>query len=432
MTELFALNIHIITQRWPELAAKIRAQSFEHFDALLVEGLNQTISVDGIQLSSRHNRVAEAQLFIDTLPVNCDHVTLYGIGMGDVPILLLEQQKLTQLNVCLFNTALFALLISYTDQTQWLSHNAVQLQDAASLTSLDTIYLTSTADLTLSSDGCAHLRDLLVFEQNRHYANQKHSVDDPKFLARIADNMPFVLQEADAAELHFAGRPNSALVIGTGPTLEQHYDYLKKQRQRPTAERPVMIAVDTAFKALMSQGIVPDIVVTIEYFITPAHFPAVIPSSVTLVYFPCVHADVISPWAGPRFMAYSKSQKYDELAATHPKLRLFTNGSVIHPTVDLAVNLGAQDITLFGCDFSYPNNKTHAFWQDGTLGISTSPTKRHWVLNGHGERVATDLSFRGYLKSLEHYIATQTAVTFYRASQEGAHIRGTEYRECTR
>ncbi|AVV85957.1 hypothetical protein [Shewanella putrefaciens] len=68
MTELFANNLHIITKRWPIVAAAIKSQSIDQLNAHLVIGRDQTISVNGIQLSSRHDRIAEAQLFINTLP----------------------------------------------------------------------------------------------------------------------------------------------------------------------------------------------------------------------------------------------------------------------------------------------------------------------------------------------------------------------------
>ncbi|MEL4425277.1 hypothetical protein AAEH84_05695 [Shewanella indica] len=84
MTELFAANLQIIQSRWPLAGAILKQQAPGSLDAALVTGQNQTISVDGIQLSSRHNRLAEARLYIDTLPADSTEVSLYGVGMGDV------------------------------------------------------------------------------------------------------------------------------------------------------------------------------------------------------------------------------------------------------------------------------------------------------------------------------------------------------------
>lgn len=431
MSELFEANMAVIGRRWPEIAALLKGQDIAQFDAFLVEGQQQTISVNGIQLSSREDRTAEAQLFIDTLPKEALHVTIYGVGMGDVPSLLVEQGKVANIKVGLFNLALFGLLIHYTDQRQWLKHPRVQLIDLERVKRLDPVYIAITPELKLTSDQNARLRDLIVFEQNRDYANRQHSQDDPKLMARLEESLPFLVQDPDCSELKLNYRNDTALVIGSGPSLEKHYDFLIAQQARPIGERPLMIAVDTSLKALMSQNIVPDIVVSIEYHIALSHFPESLSEHTALVYFPRLSAQVLQFWPGPRFGAYSQSHFYDALNASHPRLRLFTNGSVIHPAVDLAVHLNAKDITLLGCDFSYPFNKTHAFWADGSLGPSAAHHKQHWVLNGRGERVATDINFIGYLRSLEHYIETQAQVKFYQSSLDGAAIQGADFRACT-
>jgi hypothetical protein len=430
MSTLFETNMAVIQRRWPEIATQINAQDISQFDACLVEGQQQTISVKGIQLSSRHDRIAEAQLFIDTLPKLAPDVTLYGVGMGDVPSLLVDQTRVVNIRVGLLNLALFSLLIEYTDQTQWLVHPKIQLLDLANVDHLAPVYIAITPDLKLISDNHARLRDLIVFEQNREYANRQHRLDDPKLVARLNESLPFLQGDADAVELCQTHRRHAALVIGSGPSLEKHYEFITAQQQLPKDVRPVIIAVDTSVKGLMSRNIVPDIVVSIEYHIALKHFPARLPESIALVYFPRLSADVLQFWPGPRYGAYSQSHFYDALHQTNPRLRLFTNGSVIHPAVALAVQLTAQEITLFGCDFSYPFNKTHAFWDDGALGLSVSQHKQHWVLNGRGERVATDVNFIGYLRSLEHFIETQPQISFYQSSLEGAAIKGAPYKEC--
>ncbi|MCG9737604.1 DUF115 domain-containing protein [Shewanella insulae] len=429
MTELFNANLNIISQRWPIIASALQQVSFDHLDAALVTGQNQTISVNGIQLSSRHDRLAEARLLINTIPKETQEVNVYGIGMGDVPSLLIDNPQLQEILICPLNISLFALLLSYTDQSEWLSDKRVVLIHQLEQNWLARHYIAITPDLLLVDDENAKLRDLLVLENNRAYANKHHTVENPEIQQRLLDNLGAIERDPDAATLKLTHRQSQAHLIGAGPTLEAHYSYLLKQRALPVGQRPLMIAVDTSLNALVCNRIIPDIVVSIDRKITLAHFPEVIPKDITLVYFPTLSPEVISTWPGPKFNAYSTSSIYDQLVQRHSKIRLFTSGSVIHPSIDLAVNLGIKEITLFGCDFCYPNNKTHAHWEDGILGPSTQMEKKHWVLNGHGERVATDLNFRAYLRSLEHYIRLHPQVKFYQSSLEGARIGGTQYKE---
>ncbi|MEL4280140.1 MULTISPECIES: motility associated factor glycosyltransferase family protein [Shewanella] len=429
MTELFATNLSIITKRWPIVAAALQSQSIEHLDAFLVTGRNQTISVNGIQLSSRHDRIAEAQLFISTLPLDATQVTVYGVGMGDVPSLLIDNPQYQTINVCILNLAVFALLISYTDQSEWLSHPQVELLENLSQT-VNFPNIAITPDLSLVSDENATLRDLLIFEKCIEFSNKKHQIDYPKLQIRFEENSIFLRTDPSAELLKSKYNKKSAFIIGSGPSLEKKYNYLKKWQLKNESEKPLIISVDTAFKALESQNIFPDIVISIDKNITNEHFPTYIPDNIKLVYFPTTSPSVIRSWPGPRFNAYSKGGIYDNFNFKNPKIRLYTNGSVIHPAIDLAVSLDIRDITLFGCDFSYPNNKTHAYWEDGQLG-PTSKNAKHWVINGYGKRVPTDLNFRGYLRSLESYIKTKPSVKFYQSSLDGAYIQGTHFKECS-
>lgn len=426
MTELFAANLSIITKRWPIVAAAVKSQSIDHLDAHLVTGRNQTISVNGIQLSSRHDRLAEAQLFINTLPRNTQHVTVYGVGMGDVPSLLIDDPKYVSINICILNLSIFALLISYTDQREWLNHPKVNLKEHAD-TTLVLPYIGITPDLILSSNENAITRDLIVYELNRNFANQKHQFDDVS-LARFNANIQNLLKDPDASLLKTTYRNANCVVIASGPTLEDHYSYLFELTRKPRNQRPLVISVDTAFKALSLNNITPDIILSIDPNIRPDHFLMEHTNSVALVYFPKINPLILEQWKGPKYSAYSTSQIYDELADKYPKLRLFTNGSVVHPAIDLAVYLGAYEISLFGCDFCYTRNKTHAFWPDGSLGPQINNAK-HWLINGRGNRVPTDLNFRGYLRSLEEFIKSKPNIKFYQSSLDGARIHGAQYKD---
>ncbi|QSX36113.1 motility associated factor glycosyltransferase family protein [Shewanella sedimentimangrovi] len=430
MTDLLQHNMAIIRRRWPEVAQAMDAADTDSLDAMLVTGANQTISVNGIQLSSRHNRLAEAELLINQLPAGCRTVSVYGIGMGDVPTLLADNKHLEQIRICPLNLNLFVLLLSYTDQSEWLGDMRVELEPQPRQDALAQHHIAVIPDLLLISDDNARLRDLLMFQNNLAFANKRHRDDDVKFQRRLADNLETIKQDPDAASLSMLYQPSKTLVVGTGPSLEQHYHYLRAQRALPLETRPLMIAVDTALKALAHENIIPDIVMSVDFNISLAHLPEELPTNVKLVYFPKTQPQVLHAWPGERFAAYSLNETYNELNSRYPKLRLFANGSVIHPAIDLAVYLKSKQIILFGCDFSYPQNKTHAFWPEGKLGPKITGEKHHWVINGYGEKVVTDLNFRGYLLALEHYIRTQPQVAFYNSSLEGAAIEGTLYQEC--
>lgn len=430
MTDLFQLNIQIIQNRWPDIAAGLLQCDINQLKANLIEGREQTISVNGLQLSSRHYRQQEAALLASDLAKQTENVHLYGVGMGDVPIHLLQEHQVTQIHVHLINQTVFALLISYTNQTQWLTHPSITLNICPTSQFPLEPYIANPAELSLCECNGEYslIRDIIIDELNREYANDNVAKRVAQFNDRIQNNHVFLDIDQDISALKSIAKNKEAFVIGAGPSLEEHYSFLASISKQPLHHRPIIIAVDAAAKGLLAHGVKLDIVVTIDEMIDSHIVGTHTDSSTALVYFPKADPELLNNWPGARYWSLSNNDCY-KLLHHYNHTQLFTNGSVIHPATDLAVKLNCQHITFFGADFGYPNQKSHAYWQDGALGGLKAAQSRHWVLDGHGEKLATALSFRSYLRSLELYIANHPEVYFYRASQQGAYIQGSQFKE---
>ncbi|BDM63767.1 hypothetical protein NFHSH190041_12190 [Shewanella sp. NFH-SH190041] len=426
MSALLQQNLAVIAQRWPALATQLTATDIRHLAACMVQGHEQTISVNGLQLSSRHNRQAEAAMLCRHLPEFAPDVQIYGVGMGDVPLHLLSHHT-AQLHVHLLDLPLFALLLHYTDQRQWLSHQRVLLHSAPQFHYPVDPWVALSADMALCGPAYARVRDLLLYELNRSHVNQLRQQRAGQYTARQEENLAQLQQDADISAMaqHYPCR--SAIVIASGPSLEQDYPALARLSAQPRQQRPLLIAVDTAVKGLHQAGVMPDIVVTLDELITPQVIDAAQSQQQALVYFPRTQPAVIQQWQGPKFNAYTDLPRDTPLAAKLPKPRLFTSGSVLHPATHLAVRLGAKQITFCGADFGYPGNKAHAYWQPGVLCRAPSAS-RHCVTDGKGARLHSALNLRGYLRALEHFIAGQQHVSFFRSQLSGADILGSHYR----
>ncbi|QVW24866.1 DUF115 domain-containing protein [Pseudomonas hormoni] len=424
MSEFFERNGELIQQRWPKVWQRLSVEDSAALQADRVEGLGSTLSINGIQLTSRHDRTREAALQADSLPIDSPVVHVYGTGLGDLQLQLLECSGLERLYVHILNGAVFALVLQLLDQQQWLSDPRVELWYAGDLAEIQLPYFALPSELVLADDYNAKIRDRLISETHLAFNNRRFDPDNPEIAERLQACIERVRADADAAELFATCSGREVFVIATGPSLEQHFDTLRAVRER--AQRPLLICVDTAYRPLIEQGIKPDVVVTIDQRISMRHLPSDGTGDITLVYMPMVDPVVVRAWQGKRYVAYSASPIYSELRQQFPKAQLFVGGSVIHPAVDLAVKMGASQITLFGADFAFPNNKTHAGWNDGDLGPQMGAA-RHWVLDGHGQRVKTQLNFRSYLCELERYIAGNPGVAFYNSSRAGAMIVGTTF-----
>lgn len=427
MNDCYQQNINVIRHRWPELASQLDAIADQSpaFSVALAEGAESTLLVNGIQLTSRHNRALEARqqaAQVQQQPV----VTLYGSGLGDLQHELLSWQVLQTLNVKIMNESLFSLVLQLLDQRSWLSDPRVQLSLAGEDKELQPPYVVLPSELILASDFNQKIRQRLCSELEVDNVRQRLAENTAHLLPRLQQNQPYWQKDKQVQQLFrtiTAGQ--QAFVIAAGPSLEQHYLLLQQCRALPTP--PLLICVDTAAKALLTHQIVPDIVVTVDHLISSRHLPVTeLTDSCKLVYFPITSAEILAHFPGDRYVAMNETQMFAPLRDKLSAARLFMHGSVIHPAVDLAVQMGASEVVLFGADFAFSHQKTHASWQDGEIGIPYQQASE-WVMNAYGEKVPTLPNFITYLIGLERYIQRHPAVTFYNTSKAGAVIEGALY-----
>jgi hypothetical protein len=423
MGHIFDLNISIVSQRWPKLAELLLAQDIESLSADLRQGVESTLTINGVQLSSRHDRAGEAALQAATVAADAPTVHLYGPGLGELPQVFLQRPALRRLEVRILNEAIFSLILHLVDQRSWLEDARVSLVLAGDDPEICQPYFASPPELVLASDANAKMRDRLVANLMVPFVNGRFSPGNTELQARFDGNRALLQGDHDVAEL-FASRPGcEAWVIATGPTLAGHYEHLRAARARPVA--PLLVAVDTALVPLLNNGIRPDIVVSIDQLTTDRTLPASESADLPLVYFPLLDNALLAAWRGGRYAAYGPTLLYEQMRHEIPKGVLYVGGSVLHSAVDLVVKMGARRVVLFGVDFALVGDRGHAGWEAGELAPQFNTSD--WVLNGHGQRVKTLLNLRAYLCVLENYITAHPSVRFLNTSREGALIAGADY-----
>lgn len=418
-------NRAIIHSRWPDLLAPIEMVTTDLPPHELIEAREKTLNIDGLQLTSKYDRQAEANLQASLIPESSHRAAVYGLALGDLPRVLLERPALQELTVTILNPAVAYLSFSYFDHSDWLSNPRVTLALPNVEQAPTPPFAAAPACLLLADGQAAALRDRILLELATPYIRRKHQ-SSPELLQRLEQNSRFVATDRDVGELFGTQVEQTLVVAAAGPTLSDHYNWLAAK------DRPPLIAVDAALKPLLHAGIVPDFVVSIDAHqnLYRLFFKGLDPSilkHIPLVYFPVIASDILSHWPGPRFTSYPDTHLYTQLASRFPKAKLFSSGSVLHPAVDLAVCMGANKVILAGADLSYPNGQSHV---SGCSVLSLpSGTGRHWVLNGYGEKVATTPNMRGYLRDLENYLVRHEETTFINASNKGAAIRHTSFLE---
>jgi hypothetical protein len=147
-----------------------------------------------------------------------------------------------------------------------------------------------------------------------------------------------------------------AFITGAGPSLESQIPELRSIR-----ETGFLIASDTSMPALLSYGITPDLVISIDcQLVSYHHFLQGIPEGVPLLL------DLASPPVltrlGQRNAFFTSSHPLSLYVSSHWRRLPYidtSGGNVSHAAVSLAKFLGAREIYLLGIDFSYPEGKAY-------------------------------------------------------------------------
>lgn len=258
-------------------------------------------------------------------------------------------------------------------------------------------------------------------------------------------NLPsLVHQGRDTMQLAGALQGSGALVIGAGPSLDEHIDWIKAQ-----IPRPVIICAYKALKSLAKHGVTPDFVVMLDPNQKLRHLEGVDVSNVAaFVVEVSVCPEVLARVDRP-ILPYSAGDGTSILFGvfgnkTPPIIP--TGGSVLHVQLQLAKLLGCEQVTLIGADFGFPFDKLYADGSGTGDVLVLSNDRKNFVrkaLDGEakmgilvravandGSPMESSLELDAYRLWVEQFILDwqkETPIEIINLAARGARIEGAEY-----
>ncbi len=162
----------------------------------------------------------------------------------------------------------------------------------------------------------------------------------------------------------------AAVITGAGPSLDRTIDDIKNRRQDF-----FLIATDASVKPLVRNGILPDLIVTIDpQSFVHYHFDGLensciddVPAVLSFLSYPTVF-DIFKN----RYIFFSRHPT----TCLFDMARLYENNAILNyqavssMALKIALHMGFKDIYLTGFDFSYPEMRMYAkdtFFYDYTL-----------------------------------------------------------------
>ena len=362
-------NLSALASRHPSLAASVRAAAADPRivplaarSGMIVPGVRSEAGT--VPLHSLYDPRQESLRLAESVRGNGFYV-LSGLGAGLHAVALLQQPDVRGILVIEKDPhvlrALFALVplrplledmrVTISAGLSSVRENLLAAWLPAVMGGMRTVPLRPWCELEKDFfDAAAEEVQRAVEMVRRDYSVQSH------FGKRWAANILLNLARAESATLETA-RITSAAVTAAGPSLEMQLPRLAARRADV-----YLLATDASLPTLMSSGIRPDAVLSIDcqnhgYL----HFMQGIPRETSLFL------DLASP---PLLARRQVPAVF--VASAHPLVRYISStwkrmvpidtsgGNVAHAAVSLALDLGARRVEVYGADFCYPDGKAYA------------------------------------------------------------------------
>ena len=451
--DLLEANLKILKERYPGLADAY--QEPEGIEILKGKNNYPSLKFKKILLHSKYNPITEANRLIDSIDLaRADLIFVFGFGLGyHLQELLRRANPQTLILVIEPEVDIFSAALSLVDLRQVFTFPHLELSIGEGpervLERLNRKFelikirkshiLEHPPSIKLNPvyfrDLKARIQDFIDQKVTQALTLSRFGYD---FQRNIIRNIPYIVGQPGVSKLFGRFKSMPAVIIAAGPSLDKDLETLKKAK-----DKALLICVDTALRTLLDQGIRPDLVVAIDpQEINSRYFKDLDLSSLFLVVASIAYWR-IGELPASKFFFLTDHPICRWLAEFDDKGLIDTGGgSVTTASFDLALKLGADPIVLFGTDFAYPGELTHArsIFENGnnmdtlskfhTLEMmrreSLARNSVFFTEGVAGKRVSTDKVLYGYLGWLEERIGQLALGRKIINVSNGARIKGTQ------
>lgn len=454
--EIFEKNLKAMEKWYPEFADEVRKKDCEKDDSELT--VESERSLDGevifkvikgersLYLNGKRNAKEPAEIWMERLGHIQDYapVLLLGGGSG-IYLKHLLQNTTKKVNVMLYEPSfeIFLEMLKQVDLSEQIkSRPIIFVVEGINEEALEVVVegMVSVENMEFLKQETHPNYQRLFPERiletlrciNRHVtmnlSGNKTRVLFKSYLAvNQMQNMKYVCDGYNTIGLYNA-IPNDgpAILVSAGPSLNKNIRELKKAKNRA-----FILAVDTAVKPLLHEGIVPDAFMTIDAKKPPELLEIDEARDIPVIAPATANCEIIKKQRGKKIFYYDGHllpyMAYE--AAGKDFLSVAVGGSVACSGLSLLYLLGFSTIILVGQDLAYSDNKSHAdnTFQEKMPEENTQNMIR--VKGNYVDEVPTLTNLKMYIDWFNLYIKDikkQNDVRIINATEGGAYIENTE------
>lgn len=210
------------------------------------------------------------------------------------------------------------------------------------------------------------------------------------------------------------------IIVAAGPSLEKNIAHLKKAQGKA-----FIFCVDSAAKYLVSNGIIPDMLCTIDPNKALNCFDDERLYHIPVAITTTSNARLLERMGTPEVMYYSSQsilhdQIFEWLGVQMECIN--AGGSVALSEFSLAIELGFKTIIIIGQDLALEDGKEYAGKQKAN---NADASRYHYQVEGYyGGLVSTSIDFKTYIEVYNDRISRLTDQVIINATEGGAKLQG--------
>ncbi|ADK81739.1 protein of unknown function DUF115 [Sediminispirochaeta smaragdinae DSM 11293] len=451
-------NLHTLELRFPGIGEQLTASEDEQESkqalAISIEAARNgavTAKAGGKYLHSRFDPAREARRLIEKeLPADCRLTIFEGFGLGYQVEALLESRNDALAIVLEPSTHRFLTALSARPMEELLSNENLSLVVGAQADAIPAL-LSRFPETTPQTFRLRPLYDAdpesFVDYDNalRHFLGRKqvNNATLDRFAGtwtrNLLRNVGPLAEAGDLALLRGKFSHLPALLLAAGPSLDELLDRFEEIK-----EKVLVIAVDTACRALTLRDIRPDILVVVDpQYWNTRHLDHAKLDETVMVSESSTHPRIFRLRPRRLFFCGSMFPLGIRLeSAVGRNAHITAGGSVSTTAFSLARFMGVEELYISGLDLGYPGGSTHfrgSFFEQRGHSFSGrfSPFEhfthriiheagREEIPTYNGTKIASDSRLSVYRSWFAEQVAAETLPRVYALSGNSAAIKGIE------
>lgn len=453
MTELYQSNLQLLEERFGPQPLLHNPEIPQGEQWQIEEGPRGHLwaKYQGRALCSRHDPLREARRLIEGQHTEYQTLCLFGLGLGYNAQVWVEEHPGGRLILLISHWSYLVQAMAARDLSPILKHGDLHLlvqPNRDSFTALlKELQLTACQIMAhrslydLHREYFEELKTVLALWLNRKEVNRNTLRRFGElWVKNFRSNLPFLGEALSLEPLKNLFPDSPALVLGAGPSLEDILPMLKQLQKKM-----LIIAVDTAYRSMLNQGVEPDfLVITDPQYWNCRHLDFCRPTGL-LVADSSTHPKVLRGSFKKLLLSASPFPLAKAFEEGFLDYKLPSGGSVATAAWSLAVHLGCPEIYLAGQDLSYPEGQTHcrgSYFEERSLSLCNrlqGPEHHGWLALHNapaifrpsqqpGKQIQSDQRMSIYLDWFSESIPQEQNIT-YNLSSRGAMIKGALYRD---